>query len=507
MTTRTISNALLALMAVAIGLPPTASAVTMCSAKIQSKTGILEIKASGVGTNPVWGVESGVTTQTFPDEATCFVPGTLSKCHLGAPGTLAEKTPGPECKLCINDDSATECCVSHIKGCTPGLRLGDGSFPPGDPRLTGVSLLGSLVQVVGGTTVRFEGVNVQIVDGSGDTAGATNGLGNLLIGYDEDDGGDTKTGSHNLVLGRDHSYTSYGGLVGGRNNTISGAHASVLAGNSNTASGANAGVAGGLANDASGTNASVCGGQGNEASGPEATVSGGRLNDATGDNASVSGGFTNTASNTNASVSGGELNIASGIASSVTGGLTNDASGDHASVTGGELNLAIGTEATVNGGDRNEARDDNASVAGGQCNVAGGGAAPPVGCLVVAGRQSVGGGYRNHASGGRATVSAGYGNTATNTESAVCGGQFNDATGPSASVSGGYRNEASGTQAAVSGGTSNEASAIVSSVTGGQANTASAFAATVGGGFGVTASVANEWHADRAAGYPTATEY
>ncbi|MCP4809522.1 MAG: hypothetical protein GY913_07505 [Proteobacteria bacterium] len=43
--------------------------------------------------------------------------------------------------------------------------------------------------------------------GSGDTddsAGLT-GLGNLVIGYDEDGGSDTKTGSHNLVIGMEHT--------------------------------------------------------------------------------------------------------------------------------------------------------------------------------------------------------------------------------------------------------------------------------------------------------------
>jgi hypothetical protein len=43
---------------------------------------------------------------------------------------------------------------------------------------------------------------VHIVDGTGDTDGPVNGLGNLIVGYDADFG-DTRTGSHNLVLGDD----------------------------------------------------------------------------------------------------------------------------------------------------------------------------------------------------------------------------------------------------------------------------------------------------------------
>jgi hypothetical protein len=55
-------------------------------------------------------------------------------------------------------------------------------------------------------------MNVQIVNGQGTTASA-NGLGNLIIGYDE--GTQKRTGSHNLVLGEQQSFTSYAGLIGG----------------------------------------------------------------------------------------------------------------------------------------------------------------------------------------------------------------------------------------------------------------------------------------------------
>ena len=73
----------------------------------------------------------------------------------------------------------------------------------------------SLETVDGQPTLRFTGVNVQVVDGSGNTAGAINGLGNLIVGYNENSSA-TRTGSHNLVVGMNNSYTSYGGFVGGR---------------------------------------------------------------------------------------------------------------------------------------------------------------------------------------------------------------------------------------------------------------------------------------------------
>lgn len=66
--------------------------------------------------------------------------------------------------------------------------------------------------VDGKATVQFSGVNVQIIDGSGSTS-TVNGTGNLVLGYDDTLG--TQTGSHDLILGENQSYTSYGEIVGG----------------------------------------------------------------------------------------------------------------------------------------------------------------------------------------------------------------------------------------------------------------------------------------------------
>ena len=51
------------------------------------------------------------------------------------------------------------------------------------------------------------GVNVHVRDGSGGTDGAVNGLGNLIVGYNEDSG-DTRSGSHNLVVGQGRGSSS-----------------------------------------------------------------------------------------------------------------------------------------------------------------------------------------------------------------------------------------------------------------------------------------------------------
>jgi hypothetical protein len=178
------------------------------------------------------------------------------------------------------------------------------------------------------TLLLVDGCNLQVVSGSDTTEGATgetcttnsdcatvnseicnlhgvctsvNGLGNVVIGYDEaaiDDPLDLRTGSHNLVIGRWHSYSSYGGIVVGEDNQISS---------------------------------------------PGGAVCGGSRNDATGELSSISGGWYGVASGLRASISGGLENTASGETSSVSGGRDNAASGSRSSVSGGSQRTAVGT--------------------------------------------------------------------------------------------------------------------------------------------------------------------
>ncbi len=179
-----------------------------------------------------------------------------------------------------------------------------------------LDLDGMLVYAVddyGFPTARFTGVNVQVVNGAGQTT--VNGLGNLIVGYNEEyvrpsdfcsDGaydnqsncesngnywaGSFKSGSHNLVVGSGHSYSQYGGVVFGYQNVINGSYATVSGGNANTASGLSSSVSGGEANTASGWSSSVSGGYNNTASGGSSSVSGGEFNTASGNYSSVSGG-------------------------------------------------------------------------------------------------------------------------------------------------------------------------------------------------------------------------
>jgi hypothetical protein len=182
--------------------------------------------------------------------------------------------------------------------------------------------------------VRITGANLRLVNGLRATATA-NGLGNLLVGYNEPRQGESvQTGSHNVVVGQGHNFSSFGGLVVGRRNAISGAFAVVSGGFDNTASGASAAVSGGIFNRATGESAAVSGGFDNTASASATSVSGGVGNTASGESATVCGGHGNTASGHTAAISGGEMNTASGFTSSVSGGRNHMVRGDFDWVAG-----------------------------------------------------------------------------------------------------------------------------------------------------------------------------
>jgi len=232
----------------------------------------------------------------------------------------------------------------------------------------------------GPNEVVITGANLRIVNGLGGTdctddqgrqiPNCPNGLGNLIVGYNESRTDpafppDTRTGSHNIVVGRQLNFSSFGGLVVGDLHEISGAFASVSGGFRNTASGNLSSVSGGADNIASAFVSSVSGGVFNTASGVTAAISGGQHNTARGVGSSVSGGGeNNTASGDLSSVSGGTGNTASGFQASVSGGFGNTASGTFASVSGGEHNTASGRFSSVSGGTNRTAPGEEDWAAG-----------------------------------------------------------------------------------------------------------------------------------------------
>ena len=158
--------------------------------------------------------------------------------------------------------------------------------------------------------------NLHIVNGLGSTdcldeqfepiPDCPNGLGNLIVGYNEPRVEDVvRTGSHNVVVGAEHNFSRFGGLVVGVHNEISGDWSAVSGGRDHTASGPWSSVSGGAGNTASEDSAAVSGGQFNTASGSTSWVGGGGDNTASDFAASASGGFGNTASGDFSVVSGG----------------------------------------------------------------------------------------------------------------------------------------------------------------------------------------------------------
>lgn len=213
-----------------------------------------------------------------------------------------------------------------------------------------------------GTNMTISGANLIINNGVG-TTGTANGLGNLQLGYNElrndTPNSDTRTGSHNLVLGSQNSYSSWGGIVTGSVNTISGVYACVEGGFNNTASGAFSNIGGGYQNVASANSTYIGGGGQNTASGPGASIAGGNSNTASGGSSAISGGYANTTSGPSSYVGGGENNLAAGSASAIAGGYGNTARGSSSAISGGASNSTSGVSSVVLGGLGN--------VAQGQC--------------------------------------------------------------------------------------------------------------------------------------------
>ncbi|MCD4720714.1 MAG: hypothetical protein K8S13_12785 [Desulfobacula sp.] len=308
--------------------------------------------------------------------------------------------------------------------------------------------------------ITFSGVNVHVVNGTGTTDG-TNGLGNLIVGYNESrpvpDPND-RTGSHNIVVGAKQNYSSYGGLVAGMKNTISGPYASVSGGEGNHAMGTYSSVSGGYNNATGGIHTSVSGGQGNHAMETYSSVSGGYGNVASGSSSSISGGYSNVASGTSSSISGGGNNETSGDGASISGGGNNETSGNTASISGGSYNKASGDYSFVGGGggytiyvgnEGNQAFGNYSAILGGKSNISGD---PALTNHYMGNASTVSGGWNNIAIGGTSSISGGRDNTATTNHASVSGGQFNEASGSSSSVSGGFENTASGPSSSVSGG-------------------------------------------------------
>jgi hypothetical protein len=315
----------------------------------------------------------------------------------------------------------------------------------------------------GKDTLQFSGMNVQIVNGTGQTSSTTpDGLGNLIVGYDE--GATITSGQHDIIVGTHDNFSSFGGIDAGLLNTTSGPYSSVTGGYGNTASGQSSSVSGGDTNVASGGMASASGGGGGTASGNES---------------SVSGGVGSTASGLASSVSGGEGDTASGQASSILGGngVTDITVTGTGQVSALQTLLSGVKRTTFNGNDTLLFTGMNLQVVNGTGFTDG--TPNGLGNLIL--------GYNSGPAAdksGSHDLVIGDNNTYTNTSGIVSG--FDNTLSGSYALANGALNTASGNESFAIG-AGNTASGFGSFVSG-QGNTASGQTSFVGGGFsGVTA--------------------
>ncbi len=266
-----------------------AAALKALLLKLQASGDNLNITANTVSFKPTSGgnvtldlgasasLKAGNATLDFAGDAitvksTTFSVDTSSKVALKSPDVTVTSTTfeviGANATSLKLDDSARSISLrvtqkNATTQATFSLEGGDANANPVPPTKYPLAI--------------FDRTNVQVQSGAGKTDAAVNGLGNLIVGYNEKRslGNVVKTGSHNAIIGMEHHYSSYGGFVQGKTNSITETFAGVFGGSGNTASSSGAGVFGGSGNTASSSGAGVFGGSGNTASGVFPAILGG----------------------------------------------------------------------------------------------------------------------------------------------------------------------------------------------------------------------------------------
>jgi hypothetical protein len=324
-------------------------------------------------------------------------------------------------KLTVSPESQVTTLTSEVNTLTGEVKTLKSQVSSLKQTLVGVSH----TTVNGEPTLLLSGENLQVVNGTGSEE-TTNGVGNVIVGYNETPG--IQTGSHNLVIGNGQSFSSYGGLLAGEFNLVSGPFGTASGGEYNVASDNWSSVTGGCDNIA---------GQGPVPTGPcsdqAETVVGGVSNDATGLLSSILGGQGNSATGDEATVSGGVGNYSSGTSTSVLGGYSNTAGSQQSSISGGGENTTTGEVSSIAGGYYNTATADEATVAGGCSNLAG-----PGNLFVNAGCTEFGSSFM--------TVLGGIGNESSSVGSTISGGTGNFVSGgQTSSIAGGHDEQVTST--------------------------------------------------------------
>lgn len=192
------------------------------------------------------------------------------------------------------------------------------------------------------------------------------GTGNLILGWNADNvpqnprnenGGREFGGSHNLIIGDDHSWPANGGFASGYGNWLGADGVGFLGGISNESNEDYAGMVGGRYNAvgytlAGALAAGAVGGENNDINGIGAVAVGGEENDVRGGRAVAVGGYINRPYAPSSVVVGGVLNTASDDLAQgymvVIAGQRNTASGQSAVTVGGTDNDAVDAECSFN---------------------------------------------------------------------------------------------------------------------------------------------------------------
>jgi len=254
-------------------------------------------------------------------------------------------------------------------------------------------------------TITIDGANLRIVNGLGSTE-STNGLGNLILGYNEDTGAlECRGGSHNIVAGTDNGYEGFAGVVRGRDNFVDGGYSLIMTGTDNEIVGDASAIVSGWDQDVTGDSGAILGGVGNQIA--DESVADGVIAE---NFNTIVGGY-----NSRIGVLGSTSNI---IRSTIVGGNTNIITGNDTNVVsstvviGGEFNIA---STTLND-------NNNSVIVGGTGNQSRGGSTYANG-VIVGGKDNQLPQINDDAF--ESVIVGGEGNAVTGNRNVLVGGQFN----------------------------------------------------------------------------------
>lgn len=298
------------------------------------------------------------------------------------------------------------------------------------------------------STFHLEGANFQLSNGAG--AYNNNGLGNLIIGMN----GETeyidsigRGGSHNLVIGEGHAYSSNHGILHGYNATATDRYAAIIGGASNRVDGAYGVTIAGTDNvilDNALFSATI-GGRDNTISADYAVAAAGFRSQVDGAySAAISGNDNRIAEEAIYAVAlAGKDNVLEGARSAIVSGADNITYGDRGVVLGGISNESHVADAVLVGGKGGDNHGSQTVIIGGQGNHIGSDSTDTRFSVVVGGR------FADLNAGYCGVISGGYGNTLApdslgdvNQTCSIFGGNGNTNAGStSATIVGGTGNQ------------------------------------------------------------------